>query len=108
MGPESKAIGADTVVVRTDEPVAVEVDRSVVMMSLAQGMYYGLEGAGQRIWTLLDRPKSVAMLCGELMAEFEIDSAECQREVSAFLAELLDADLIRIHDAGSPDSTRAA
>ena len=41
------------------EPVAVEVDRTVVMMSVEQGKYFGLEGTGPRIWALLERPRSV-------------------------------------------------
>ena len=94
----SQPIGPDTVVARSEEPVAVEIDRSVVMMSLAQGMYFGLEGAGTRIWALLDRPRSAAQLATELRAEFEVDEATCLRDVCEFLQALKDAQLIRIHD----------
>jgi hypothetical protein len=87
------------VVVRSDEPVAVEVDRTVVMLSIAQGMYFGLEGVGPRIWALLERPRSVAQLCADLMDEFEVDQESCLRDVCAFLEELTDARLVRLHDA---------
>lgn len=95
---------------RSDEPVAVEMDRSVVMMSLAQGMYFGLEGAGTRIWGLLERPRSAAQLSAELLEEFDVDAETCLRDVCEFLEALKDAQLIRIQDetaapANPPDGS---
>ena len=92
-------IGPDTLVVRSDEPVAVEVDRTVVMMSLAQGMYYGLEGVGPRIWALLEQPRSPAQLCAQLVTEFEVEAGECLGEICEFLEQLRHAELIRIQGA---------
>lgn len=91
------SIGPNTVVSRSEEPVAVEVDGTVVMMSLEQGMYFGLEGVGPRIWALLDQPRSVREVCDALTDEFAIDADACQREVLAFLDELCASQLIRIH-----------
>ncbi|MEO8138762.1 MAG: PqqD family peptide modification chaperone [Gemmatimonadota bacterium] len=86
---------SDTVVTRSEEPVAVEVDRSVVMMSVEQGMYFGLEGAGPRIWALLEEPRSVRQLCDELIHDFAVDPDVCRREVGTFLEELRRAQLVR-------------
>lgn len=94
----ARAIGPETVVIRSEDPVAVEVDHTVVMMSLEQGMYFGLEGPGPRIWGLLDRPRSVVQLRDQLVREFEVDPEQCLRDVCGFLGELEEARLIRIHD----------
>ncbi len=102
MSPESP-LGADTMVTRSEEPVAVELDRSVVMMSVDQGMYFGLEGAGPRIWALLERPRSVRQLCEALMEEFAVDAEVCRREVHTFLRELQRVRLVRFDDP-SPGS----
>lgn len=91
-------IGLETIVARSEEPVAVEMDRTVVMMSVEQGMYFGLEGTGPRIWALLERPRSVKQLCDELMKEFDIDADACRIEVCNFLEELRRAQLVRVHD----------
>lgn len=91
-------IGPDTVVTRSEEPVAVEADQAVVMMSVDQGMYFGLEGTGPRIWALLEQPRSVRALCDELMREFEVDPAVCRREVDTFLQKLQRAQLVRFDD----------
>lgn len=99
-------IGPQTIVSRSEEPVAVEVDRTVVMMSIEQAMYFGLEGTGPRIWALLEQPRSVNYLCDALMSEFEVGEEDCRREVIDFLEELRRAQLIRVHDeaGGSADS----
>jgi hypothetical protein len=93
-----RPIEAHTLVERSSEPVAAEVDRSVVMMSLAQGMYYGLEGSGPRIWALLERPTTVEDVCRALTREFDIDPEVCFQDVRAFLEELHEAKLIEIRD----------
>ena len=97
MNPETP-IGPHSFVARNEEPIAVEVDRSVVMMSLEQGMYFGLEGTGPSIWALLEQPRTVQQLCDELTAKFDVDPDVCLREVSGFLDELRRAGLVRIYD----------
>jgi len=89
-------IGPETVVARNEEPVLVEVDRTVVMMSVDQGMYFGLEGAGPRIWALLEHPRTVRQLCDALIGEFEVDAEACRLETCNFLEELKRAQLIRV------------
>lgn len=89
-------IEANTIVVQSKEPVAVDMDDTVVMMSLAQGKYYGLDRVGSRVWELLARPLSVAEICATLVAEFDVDPDVCDRDVREFLAQLAAERLIRI------------
>lgn len=88
-----------TVVVQSREPVAVDMDDTVVMMSLERGKYYGLDKIGSRIWELLAEPRTVADLCATLEAEFEVDAATCSTDVREFLTELASEQLVRIIDA---------
>lgn len=98
----------DSWVVRNDEPVAVEVDRTVVMLSIVQGMYYGMEGAGRRIWALLEQPRTVSDLCQQLLEEFDVDPGQCETDVRQFLEELQRADLIRIDDQATDPTDSAS
>ena len=100
------SIGVGTRVVQNREPLAVEVDRSIVMMSLDQGKYYGLEGVGGRIWKLMEEPVTVAELCRVLQSEFEVDEEVCQREVVEFLTQLAAERLIHVVDE-TTDPVRA-
>lgn len=83
---------------RSAEPVAVEVEDSVVMMSLERGKYYSLDGVAGRIWLLLEEPRSVNDLCTALQEEFRVDPAVCQSETREFLAELQHEGLIAVVD----------
>lgn len=97
-------IGERTVVCRSDEPVFTEVDGKVVMMSVAQGMYFALEGVAGRIWALLEQPRNANEICAALTEEFEIDTETCLREVLDFLAELHGAQLIHLPSGNGQDS----
>lgn len=88
-------ISPDTRIARSDEPVAVEVDRTVVMMSVEQGKYFGLEGPGTRIWALLAQPCTPRELRDTLVDEFEVDPERCLQDVCGFLEELRVAGLVR-------------
>ena len=98
MNEHSTMIGLKTVVSRSEEPVFAEVDGTVVMMSVGQGMYFALEGVGSRIWALLEQPRQVSEVCEALTKEFDIDAEACRREVLDFLDELHGARLIGIQD----------
>lgn len=98
-----------TVVRQSSEPVAVEVDRSVVMMSIAREKYYSLGGVGGRIWELVREPRSVGDLCARLVEEFDVDEAACRSDVEEFLLHLLDEGLIEVGgEASDPVRQTAA
>lgn len=94
-------IRPETVVVQSRDPVAVEVDRTVVMLGLEQGKYYGLDGVGGRIWALVETPRSVRDVCAELALEYEVEPDTCLSEVVEFLTELARERLVRIADETS-------
>jgi hypothetical protein len=92
-----------TVVRQNPEPVAVDVDRTVVMMSIQREKYYNLDGVGGRIWELVREPTSIGDLCLQLLSEFDVDPATCRADVEEFLAHLLDEGLVElIHESSDP------
>ncbi|HUF87243.1 MAG TPA: lasso peptide biosynthesis PqqD family chaperone [Thermohalobaculum sp.] len=87
-------IGLETVVVRGSEHVEAEMGGQTVMMSIARGKYFALDGTARRIWELVAEPASVAEIVDRLVAEYEVDRERCTAEVMAFVRELLDNGLI--------------
>lgn len=77
-----------TLIRRTDDILATPLDDTLLMMSVRQGRYYGLNGAGPRIWELLAEPTTAEALVAALLEEFEVEPAACAAEVAAFLDEL--------------------
>ena len=92
-----KILTTDTVV-RDEEPMAATVDGEIVILSAKAEAYFGLGETGSKIWEMLATPRRVADLCAELIKEYDVDLATCERNTLAFLGRLLDDRLIRIVD----------
>jgi hypothetical protein len=90
------SIGANTVVVQEDEPIAAEVDGDVVMLSERAGAYFGLDDIGSEIWKLIARPCRVSDLCQSLLRRYEIDEDTLTRDVTCFLDALVARRLVRL------------
>lgn len=91
-------LGASTVLVASDELLSGEFDAETVILDLRNGVYYGLEQAGARIWQLLKRPTSLAALRDALVQEYEVEPHRCERDLRELLRHLLERRLIRVAD----------
>lgn len=83
-------------VARSEEVLTSEVDGEVVMMSIDQGTYSGLDGIGSEIWRLLDSPLTVSEICDAMMARYDVERDVCEKDVLAFLDDLASDDTIRV------------
>lgn len=82
-------------VVRSEEFITSTVDNELVMMSLEKGTYYGLDAVGSQIWENIAAPVTIEALCQTLSDQFEVDPAQCQADVLAFLTELHQEGMVR-------------
>jgi hypothetical protein len=89
-------VHANSHVVRSDEPVTAEVGDTLIMLSIANGQYYGLNDVATTIWQRLAMPISVADLCAELQQLFYVSPERCEAEVLHFLQQLHTKDLVQI------------
>ena len=95
-------IAGESIVSRRDGPLSNSLSETeTVMLDIERGKYFGLRDVGKVIWEMLERPISVDSLCRRLLEEFEVDGATCQRDVRAFLEQLHEHGLVRVHDVGS-------
>ncbi len=79
-----------------DTPVATEVDREVVLMSLERGRCYGLGETGSTVWRKLATPIRIAELCRQLEQEYAADSAVLTADVLELLDQLRAEGLIEV------------
>jgi hypothetical protein len=87
-------LSSTTVLVRRSGALTAEVDDELVMLDTEQSRYFGLDATGTVIWGLLAEPRTVAEVCAELVARYEVDDESCRRDVLVFAAELVDAGLV--------------
>ena len=81
-------ITADVCVSRHPDLVHTDMDGQTMMLSIAAGKYFALNGMGSRIWALIEQPARVDAIVLALAAEFEVDDQTCRAETLAFLETL--------------------
>ena len=90
---------ARTRVVAARDQVSVEVEGEAVILSLADGVYYGLDPVGARVWTLLEEPRTVAELRDAVVAEWDVDAPAAERDLLALLEALAARGLVEVRPA---------
>jgi hypothetical protein len=97
--PDTPRMNGHTVLTRSQEQVSCELDGETVLMSIADGLYYAMDPIGSHVWALLEHPRQVADLCNLLAQEYDIELAQCEDDVLAFLHELATYNLLTVvHD----------
>ena len=91
-----RRLSRDDVVARSDGFIEAEIDNEVVALSIENGMCYGLNRVGSRIWNLLASPARIGDLCGTLLAEYKVEPGVCESQVLDLLEELRAEGLIAI------------
>jgi hypothetical protein len=74
----------------------VEVDGETVLMSVANGSYYGLATTAQDIWVRLATKTKAGELCEQLKAAYEGEPARIEADTLDFLGKMAAAGLITI------------
>jgi hypothetical protein len=86
---------SDSRVVVSDEQVSTSVGDETVILGMGDGVYYGLDAVGARVWALLATPQRVSALVSAVTREFDVSSSDCERDVLALLDELAERRLVR-------------
>jgi hypothetical protein len=94
------AITLGTTVVACKDHVSADLAEEVVILSLKDGEYYGLNAVGAKIWSLIQAPQKVHKVRDQLIAEYtDVDPERCTRETLALLEQLAGAGLVEIVEA---------
>jgi hypothetical protein len=89
-----KEIAPDTILQRKGDLLFNAIDGEVVMLSIENSEYYGMDKVGSRIWELLEQPVSFQELVAKLMEEYEVSEQQCTDDTLAFLKKLTDKNLV--------------
>jgi hypothetical protein len=94
-------IDLTTVVAASSHQVAGALQEGdLAILNLKDGVYYGLNSVGSRIWALIQSPISVKQIRDTLLAEYDVDIDVCTRELIALLNNLSSKELIEVHADG--------
>jgi hypothetical protein len=94
-------LNLDCIVQRDPEIIAAEADQDLVMVSIANGSYYGVSDVARAIWEAIEHPKKVSDLIDDLTAAYNVERSKCEEETLFFLGNLLTERLLQVRDGPS-------
>lgn len=90
-----------TIVAPAGDLVSTELGGETVILHLGDGVYYGLDPIGTRIWSLIQTPQSVAQVRDALLEEYAVEPDRCLSDLVALLQDLVNRNLIEVRDEAS-------
>jgi hypothetical protein len=70
------------------------VGDETVLLDLASGLYFGLDGVGQRIWQAVADGKKLSETVDIIVAEYDVDQDQATADVLQFASTLLERGLL--------------
>uniref|UniRef100_UPI003564B5F8 PqqD family protein n=1 Tax=Sulfurovum sp. TaxID=1969726 RepID=UPI003564B5F8 len=80
----------------SDQVFAQEVDEEIVLLDMNSENYFGLDETGSAIWQQLSKTGSLQATYDALIEEYEIQPAQLEADIFAFVQTLVDAGLVEV------------
>lgn len=89
---------ANLIVAAAKDVVFCELEGEGVILSLREGVYYGLNSVGLRIWALIQDPRPFQELIDTLLHEYSVGEQQCREDTLALLHELQSRGLVELRE----------
>jgi Coenzyme PQQ synthesis protein D (PqqD) len=66
-----------------------------VLLDLKTGVYFGLDGVGTRIWTLLQDHDDLQVVLAELLGEYDVPEERCASDLVELVGALAEKGLVQ-------------
>lgn len=84
--------------IQSDQFIQADHDDELVMMSLEQGAYFGLNSVAKDIWRALETPQSIDDIVNAMTREYNVSQSECLASVESFIEKLKSLNMIKSCD----------
>jgi hypothetical protein len=71
------------------------IDGEAIIINLATGAYYSMQGIGGEIWAMIAERRDVSAMVERIAAAYDVDPASARHDLEAVLEQLLGEHLIR-------------
>lgn len=92
-------LSAASVVVASEDQVSTELDGQAVILNLADGVYYGLDPIGARVWAMITEPRPVSELRDAIVQAYEVDADTALSDLLDLLGDLAERGLVEVRPA---------
>lgn len=91
-----RELALDTQLQRKEGLLFNKIDNEIVMLSVKNSEYYGMNKIGSRIWEMLEQPKTIRQLIASLLEQYEVTEEKCRKDALTFLKKLDEKKLLII------------
>jgi hypothetical protein len=95
------AISERTVVVAAKDQVSCDLAGEAAILNIKNGVYYGLDPVGARIWDLMQQPRAVGEIQSAIVGEYDVEPERCSHDLLGLLEKLLSEGLIEVKDGSA-------
>lgn len=86
------------------DAVASEViDGEAIIIDLATGVYYSMDGVGGSIWALIEAKRSLEEIVSAIVTRYDVSLEQAQTDVQQLAADLLQEGLAVLSEGESQD-----
>jgi len=85
-----------TVLRRKPAVVGADVAADTVLLDVDSGYFFQLNRTGARIWAFVEEPQTFRAVCDHMAAGHRVDEGECRRDVTEFVADLIDRGVLEL------------
>jgi hypothetical protein len=83
-------------IVVAKEQVSCDLAGEAAILDLKNGVYYGLDPVGARVWNLVRESTTFAELRDTLLREYDIDAATLESDLRGLLEDLAERGLVEV------------
>ena len=94
-------ISGQTIVVTAKDQVSCDLAGEAAILNIKNGVYYGLDPVGARIWNLMQEPRAVSEIQNTIASEYDVEPERCARDLFGLLEKLLAEGLIEVKDVSA-------
>ena len=80
----------------SSEVLSQEVDGETVLLDLKGENYFCLDELGTRIWQLLNDGSKLQAVVGTLLAEYDADKKQLEKDLQDHIVQLVEAGLVSL------------
>ena len=88
----------DSIVVVADKVVSCDLDGETAILDLKDGIYYGLDPVGAKIWNLIQKPIILKEIIKIILDEYDVNKDQCTNDIFELIEELLDNRLVKVDE----------
>jgi hypothetical protein len=90
------SVHEQSTIVASKAHVSSDLDGEVVILSLENGLLYGLDPIASRLWKLIQVPASFVELRAALLAEYDVSAHQLEADIRELLSRLAEERIIEI------------